>query len=79
MRARHIPEWEVYDTKIAQFARRLKEKGFIHSGIVDADLSVLADVASGSKSVVVDTTGVVSEGDLAEAGSDTQGRTRDEL
>jgi UDP-glucose:glycoprotein glucosyltransferase len=46
VRAKHIPEWEKYDSEIAQFAHRLSQQGIIHSGLVDADASVLADAGS---------------------------------
>lgn len=41
-RARQIPEWEVYDSEIAQFARRLTDKGLVRSRISSADSNVLA-------------------------------------
>lgn len=46
-RAKHIPEWEEYDGEIARFARQLAENGLIHSGMADADATVLADVGAG--------------------------------
>ncbi|KAL6299204.1 glycosyltransferase family 24 protein [Sparassis latifolia] len=45
-RARHIPEWEEYDSEIARFARRLAEEGCIRSEIVAADSNVLADAGA---------------------------------
>ena len=45
-RAKHIQEWEDYDSEIARFAKQLSEKGIIHSGMADADASVLADVGT---------------------------------
>lgn len=53
-RAKHIPEWEEYDNEIAGFARELKEKGIIHSGAVDADSSILAEVGAGSTAAGLD-------------------------
>lgn len=43
-RAKHIPEWEEYDSEIAKFTRELAAKGVIHSGLAAADANVLADV-----------------------------------
>ncbi|KAH9924083.1 glycosyltransferase family 24 protein [Fomitopsis serialis] len=48
-----IPEWEEYDTEIARFARQLAEEGKMLSGIVAADVNVLAEVGS-SKSPAPD-------------------------
>ncbi|KAI0090064.1 glycosyltransferase family 24 protein [Irpex rosettiformis] len=47
-RAKHIPEWEEYDSEISRFAKQLSERGAIHAGMADADASVLADVGSAS-------------------------------
>lgn len=41
-RARQIPEWEEYDTEIAQFTRQLAKEGKIHSRMATADTNVLA-------------------------------------
>ncbi|KAH7886870.1 glycosyltransferase family 24 protein [Phlebopus sp. FC_14] len=41
-RARQIPEWEVYDAEIAQFARRLAAEGKIRGGVATADSNFLA-------------------------------------
>lgn len=49
-RARQIPEWEEYDGEIARFARTLAEEGKMLSGIVAADVNVLADVGRSSSS-----------------------------
>lgn len=49
-RARQIPEWEEYDAEIARFARTLAEEGKMLSGIVAADVNVLADVGRSSSS-----------------------------
>ncbi|KAG2069543.1 hypothetical protein BDR04DRAFT_1101419 [Suillus decipiens] len=43
-RARRIPEWEEYDSEIAQFAGRLAAEGKIHSSIATARSDVLANV-----------------------------------
>lgn len=45
-RAKHIPEWEEYDTEVARFTRELADKGVIRSGMSVADTNVLADVGS---------------------------------
>jgi len=47
-RARQIPEWEEYDTEIAQFTRQLAEEGKIHSRMATADTNVLAGAGTGS-------------------------------
>ncbi|KAK0452361.1 UDP-glucose:glycoprotein glucosyltransferase-domain-containing protein [Armillaria borealis] len=49
-RARQIPEWEVYDTEISQFTRKLAEKGLIKSRIAAADTNVLAGAGSAPSS-----------------------------
>ncbi|KIJ61523.1 glycosyltransferase family 24 protein [Hydnomerulius pinastri MD-312] len=41
-RARQIPEWEEYDTEIAQFARKLAAQGKIHASVATADSNLLA-------------------------------------
>ncbi|KAG1851914.1 glycosyltransferase family 24 protein [Suillus subluteus] len=43
-RARRIPEWEEYDSEIAQFAGRLAAEGKIHSSVATARSDVLANV-----------------------------------
>lgn len=43
-RARRIPEWEEYDSEIAQFAGRLAAGGKIHSSVATARSDVLANV-----------------------------------
>lgn len=49
-RARQIPEWEVYDTEISQFTRKLAEKGLVKSRIAAADTNVLAGAGSAPSS-----------------------------
>ncbi|KAK0458728.1 UDP-glucose:glycoprotein glucosyltransferase-domain-containing protein, partial [Desarmillaria tabescens] len=49
-RARQIPEWEVYDTEISQFTRKLAEQGLIKSRIAAADTNVLAGAGSAPSS-----------------------------
>ena len=71
-RAKHIPEWEEYDSEIAHFARKLAESGLIHSGMADADATVLADVGAG-KVVAPDTQ------DTLELLGDTTKHPKDEL
>lgn len=50
-RARQIPEWEVYDGEIARLARRLADEGVIRASAAAADVSDLANAASGKISV----------------------------
>ena len=45
-RAKHIPEWEEYDTEVARFTRQLADSGAIRSGMSVADTNVLADAGS---------------------------------
>ncbi|KIP02024.1 glycosyltransferase family 24 protein [Phlebiopsis gigantea 11061_1 CR5-6] len=72
-RAKHIPEWEEYDSEIAQFARKLAESGLIHAGMADADATVLADVGAGRR--------VAADADAQESTEDfvTPGHILDEL
>lgn len=44
-RARSIPEWEVYDSEISQFARKLAAEGLIRSDVSAVDVNVLAGSA----------------------------------
>lgn len=44
-RARAIPEWEVYDSEISQFARKLAAEGLIRSDVSAVDVNVLAGSA----------------------------------
>jgi len=46
-RARQIPEWDIYDREIAQFARKLADEGKIRSLIAASDANALAN-AGGS-------------------------------
>ena len=48
VRARKIPEWEVYDAEISRFSTKLAELGLIHSRFAAADTNVLAGQATGS-------------------------------
>ncbi|EKM57416.1 glycosyltransferase family 24 protein [Phanerochaete carnosa HHB-10118-sp] len=73
-RAKHIPEWEEYDGEISRFARQLAENGLIHSGMADADATILADVGAG-KVATENKQGTGSAGDDAE----TLHRQKDEL
>ncbi|CAK5263114.1 unnamed protein product [Mycena citricolor] len=59
VRARQIPEWEVYDSEIARFASKLAEEGVIRSRIVAADANALA--GSGKTSGADADTKVVAE------------------
>jgi UDP-glucose:glycoprotein glucosyltransferase len=45
-RARKIPEWELYDSEIARFTRRLAEEGRIHASAAAADVNELAKAGS---------------------------------
>ncbi|GJF00041.1 glycosyltransferase family 24 protein [Phanerochaete sordida] len=75
-RAKHIPEWEEYDSEIAHFARQLAESGLIHSGMADADATVLADVGAG-KAVGQETPG--SSDSAPDQHADTLRHPKDEL
>ncbi|KAG6332294.1 hypothetical protein ID866_6797 [Astraeus odoratus] len=46
-RARQIPEWEEYDTEIAQFAQKLASEGKIHASAATADTKILAGHGTG--------------------------------
>jgi len=71
-RARQIPEWEQYDTEIAQFTRELSVQGKIHSRMATADANVLAGGAGVGVGVGIGNT----ENDGAK---DVEEPTRDEL
>ena len=45
-RARQIPEWEEYDSEIAQLSRSLAAEGKIRSGMATADANMLAGGAT---------------------------------
>ncbi|KAF8268079.1 UDP-glucose:Glycoprotein glucosyltransferase-domain-containing protein [Lactarius quietus] len=45
-RARQIPEWELYDSEIARFTRKLANEGRIHASAAAADVNELAKVGS---------------------------------
>ncbi|TFY65772.1 hypothetical protein EVG20_g5315 [Dentipellis fragilis] len=45
-RARQIPEWEVYDSEIARFTRRLAAEGRIQSSVAAADVNELANAGA---------------------------------
>ena len=47
-RARQIPEWEEYDSEIAQLSRSLAAEGKIHSRMATADANVLAGATNGA-------------------------------
>jgi UDP-glucose:glycoprotein glucosyltransferase len=49
-RARQIPEWEEYDSEIAQLSRSLAAEGKIHSRMATADANVLAGATNGASS-----------------------------
>ncbi|RXW17921.1 hypothetical protein EST38_g7933 [Candolleomyces aberdarensis] len=77
-RARQIPEWEVYDTEIANLTRRLAEQGKIHSGLSTADTNVLAGGPSDKKSG--DGEPVPTQGESSAGSENSDGeRPRDEL
>jgi UDP-glucose:glycoprotein glucosyltransferase len=48
-RARQIPEWEEYDSEIAQLSRSLAAEGKIHSRMASADANVLAGTSNGGQ------------------------------
>ena len=62
-RARQIPEWEVYDGEIAHLARRLAEEGIIRASAAAADVSDLANAASGKVPVSTEETVEVQDAD----------------
>jgi UDP-glucose:glycoprotein glucosyltransferase len=72
-RARKIPEWEHYDTEIANFSRKLMEEGLIRSRISSADVNVLANEGSTPPRVALE-----SESEGLSKGRD-EDKTRDEL
>ena len=74
-RARQIPEWEEYDTEIAQFTRKLAEDGLIHSGMAAADTNVLANAGTGPTA----DSSTVREVDEVQRVEDVQEQPRDEL
>lgn len=45
-RARAIPEWEVYDSEISRFARKLADEGLIRSNAAAVDVNVLANAGN---------------------------------
>ena len=61
-RARQIPEWELYDSEIARFTRRLADEGRIHASAAAADVNELAKVGSVPVPVVVEEATRSSEG-----------------
>ena len=67
-RARQIPEWEVYDGEIARLARRLAEEGIIRASAAAADVSDLANAASGKAPVAIDDTTEASAREVDEEG-----------
>ncbi|KAG7448716.1 uncharacterized protein BT62DRAFT_965246 [Guyanagaster necrorhizus] len=73
-RARKIPEWEVYDTEISQFTRKLDEEGLIRSRIATADTNVLAGAGSAPSSSPGSTTDPTDN-----SGDDSADGFRDEL
>ncbi|KAF7983169.1 hypothetical protein HWV62_23402 [Athelia sp. TMB] len=64
-RARAIPEWEVYDSEIARFARKLAAEGLIHSDVSAVDVNVLAGSAPAAPSAEVP--GEAAPGETEEA------------
>lgn len=46
VRARQIPEWEVYDAEIANFARKLVQDGKIRGGAIAASSNDLASIGT---------------------------------
>ncbi|KAI0042052.1 glycosyltransferase family 24 protein [Auriscalpium vulgare] len=53
-RARQIPEWEVYDSEIAGFARRLADEGRILGSAAVADINELANAGVTAPPAVTD-------------------------
>ncbi|OBZ72146.1 UDP-glucose:glycoprotein glucosyltransferase, partial [Grifola frondosa] len=76
-RARQIPEWEVYDSEIANFARKLAVEGRIRSEVVAVDVNILADVGAGRSTAISESeVGVVEQDTVLGTEGDRQ---RDEL
>lgn len=63
-RARQIPEWEVYDGEIARLARRLADEGLIRASAAVADVSDLANAASGKVAGASEGVMETGEGDV---------------
>ena len=59
-RARQIPEWEEYDSEIAQLSRSLAAEGKIRSRMATADANVLAGATNGA-SIDQDTENKIQE------------------
>ena len=80
-RARQIPEWELYDSEIARFTRRLADEGRIHASAAAADVNELAKVGSVPVPVPVAAEETVQGEEGGEEGGDgvTAGHFRDEL
>jgi len=78
-RARQIPEWEQYDTEIAQFTRELSVQGKIHSRIAMADANVLAGGAGVGVGSVGNTENETANGEKVSGAKDVEESPRDEL
>ena len=82
-RARQIPEWEEYDSEIAQLSRSLAAEGKIHSRMASADANVLAGATNGGQDTKeiqepAEAEGSRDEGKVGD-GEEVIERTRDEL
>ncbi|KAG9010570.1 hypothetical protein FRB93_003838 [Tulasnella sp. JGI-2019a] len=71
-RARQIPEWEVYDSEIATFARKLASLGQIHSSAAVEDVNALA--GEGAKKPAAGSADPVLSSSGEEVGAPVAGR-----
>ncbi|KAI9428853.1 UDP-glucose:glycoprotein glucosyltransferase-domain-containing protein [Lactarius indigo] len=81
-RARQIPEWELYDTEIARFTRRLANEGRIHASAAAADVNELAKAGAIPVPVPAEETmegHIASEEEGADKSEVPAGPIRDEL
>lgn len=87
-RARQIPEWEEYDTEIAQFARGLAERGVIRSAAYTGGADTLVNVGAAAASPPMAGASAEAGGDEGPAAAAEEGaahvrgadsQTRDEL
>ncbi|KAH7098401.1 UDP-glucose:glycoprotein glucosyltransferase-domain-containing protein, partial [Auriculariales sp. MPI-PUGE-AT-0066] len=67
-RARQIPEWSLYDSEIAKFARSLADRGLIHSDAAAGDIDALASVGK--------TTAAAGEADVVPNEEETDSTAR---
>jgi len=75
VRARQIPEWEIYDAEIANFARKLVQDGKIRGGAIAASSNDLASIGNqvlmqGSKEEALEEDMSVNERDAFRTGDE---------